>query len=86
MEQLHPQPIASPALLNLLNPTVLTKIVLLSQMVEPFYNEAYRSLLSALIIRLLQQSAANEAQYQLEMQKIAEAVKQVRDGKEAKDV
>ena len=55
-------------------------------MVEPFYNEAYRSLLSALIIRLLQQSAANETQYQLEMQKIAEAVKQVRDGKEVKDV
>lgn len=54
-------------------------------MVEPFYNEAYRSLISALIIRILQQSVANEAQYHLEMRRIAEIVKQVREGKEAKD-
>jgi hypothetical protein len=85
MEDLRPQDISSPALLNLLQPTILTKIAIISQMVEPFYNEAYRSLISALIIRLLQQSVTNEAQYHLEMRKIAEAVKQVREGKEAKD-
>jgi hypothetical protein len=85
MEDLRPQNISSPALLNLLQPTILTKIVFISQTVEPFYNEAYRSLISALIIRLLQQSVTNEAQYHLEMRKMAEAVKQVREGKEAKD-
>jgi hypothetical protein len=60
LEDLREPDITNPALLNLLKPTVITKLVRISQSIEIFYNEAFRALISVLVIKLLKKSANNE--------------------------
>lgn len=59
LEELREPDITNPALLNLLKPSVMTKLVRISQSIEIFYNEAFRTLISTLVIKLLRKSAKN---------------------------
>lgn len=58
----------------------------ISQVIDSFYNESFRSLISALVVRLLERSNRNEAQLQIEVARIGQIVKLVKQGsQEIKD-
>ena len=72
IEHLKETDISSPSLLNLLKPSIITKIVKIAQSIDPFYNEGFRGLISVLVVKLMEKSVKNEVEHMSAMKVIDE--------------
>lgn len=49
--------------MNLLKPSIITKIIRIAQSIDPFYNETFRGMISVLVVKLMEKSVKNEGGY-----------------------
>lgn len=80
IEHLRETEISAPSLLNLLKPSIITKIVKISQSIDPFYNESFRGLISILIVKLMEKSIKNEVAHQSAMRSLSEELNLLKKG------
>ena len=80
IEHLRETEISAPALMNLLKPSIITKIVRIAQSIDPFYNESFRGLISVLVVKLMEKSVKNEVVYQSAMKALGEELGLLKKG------